>query len=76
MLQQTYADNIGSINFDDGIQPVEPMSNNEYSDFLSNSIDYFNSIGDFNSAGLCEQQMMMLDYCDANDLNFYDSIIS
>lgn len=76
MLQQTYADNIGNINFDDGIQPIEPMSNNEYSDFLNNSIDYFNSIGDFNSASLCEQQMMMLDYCDANDLNFYDSIIS
>jgi hypothetical protein len=75
ILQQTYIDNLDNINFYGISQPMEPVSNIEYSDFLNSSIDYFSSIGDTTSAILCEQQMMMLDYCDANNLNFYNSFM-
>ena len=45
-------------------------SNESYEDFLHGSIDYFNSIGDFDSAILCQQQLMMVDYCDNYDIDF------
>lgn len=52
------------------------MQNDLYGNFLHDSIDYFNTMGDFNSAMLCEQQMMMLDYCDGNNLDFYSTFYS
>ena len=76
MMQQTYTNNIDNINFDEISQPMGPVSNLEYWEFLNSSIDYFNSIGDTTSAMFCEQQMMMVDYCDANSLSFYDNFIS
>lgn len=55
---------------------IDPISNTDYNDFLSGSIDYFNSIGDYNSAAYCQQQQMMLDFCDTHDIDFYSAFMS
>lgn len=73
MMQHTYQDNLNMINFNDmpnGIDYADLNSNQAYEDFLHGSIDYFNSIGDFDSAMLCQQQLMMVDYCDNYDIDF------
>lgn len=73
MMQQTYNDNLSEINFNEipnGVDYSQIDSNQAYEDFLHNSIDYFNSIGDFDSATLCQQQLMMVDYCDNYDIDF------
>lgn len=73
MMQHTYQDNLNMINFNDmpnGIDYVDLNSNQAYEDFLHGSIEYFNSIGDFDSALLCQQQLMMVDYCDNYDIDF------
>lgn len=73
MMQHTYQDNLNMINFNDmpnGIDYADLSSNQAYEDFLHGSIDYFNSIGDFDSALLCQQQLMMVDYCDNYDIDF------
>lgn len=45
-------------------------TNNDYCGFLQNSYDNFMNLGDTHSAMLCDQQMMMLDYCDSYDIDF------
>lgn len=73
MMQHTYQDNLNMINFNDmpnGIDYADLNSNQAYEDFLHGSIEYFNSIGDFDSALLCQQQLMMIDYCDNYDIDF------
>lgn len=73
MMQQTYQDNLNMINFNEmpnGIDYADLNSNQDYENFLHGSIDYFNSIGDFDSAMLCQQQLMMVDYCDSYDIDF------
>lgn len=73
MMQQTYHDNLSEINFDEipnGMDYSQIDSNQAYEDFLHNSIDYFNSVGDFDSAMLCQQQLMMVDYCESYDIDF------
>lgn len=73
MMQHTYQDNLNMINFNDmpnGIDYADLNSNQAYEDFLHGSIEYFNSIGDFDSALLCQQQLMMVDYCDNYDIDF------
>lgn len=55
---------------------IDPISNTNYNDFLSGSIDYFNSIGDYNSTAYCQQQQMMLDFCDTHDIDFYTAFMS
>lgn len=73
MMQQTYQDNLGLINFSEvpnGINYAVLNSNQDYENFLHGSIDYFNSIGDFDSAMLCQQQLMMIGYCDNYDIDF------
>lgn len=73
MMQQTYHDNLSLINFNDmpnGSDYTDFSTNQDYQDFLHGSIDYFNSIGDFDSAMLCQQQLMMVDYCDNYDIDF------
>lgn len=73
MMQQTYQDNLSMINFDDmpnGMDYANLDSNQDYENFLHGSIDYFNSIGDLDSVMLCEQQLMMVDYCDNYDIDF------
>lgn len=73
MMQQTYQDNLELINFDgmpNGIDYAGFNNNQDYKDFLQGSIDYFNSIEDFDSAMFCQQQLMMVDYCDNYDIDF------
>lgn len=55
---------------------IDPISNTDYNDFLSGSIDYFNSVGDYNSVAYCQQQQMMLDFCDTHDIDFYTAFMS
>lgn len=51
--------------------------NNElYGDFLHDSINYFDTVGDLDSSLYCEQQLMILDYCDSCDIDFYDTFFS
>lgn len=78
MMQQTYQDNLGYINFNE--LPNYPdistaMSNQDYESYLHGSIDYFNSVGDFDSAMLCQQQLMMVDYCDNFDIDFCSTFL-
>lgn len=78
MMQQTYQDNLSMINFDDmpnGMDYATLNSNQDYENFLHGSIDYFNSIGDLDSAMLCEQQLMMVDYCDNYDIDFCSTFL-
>lgn len=73
MLQQTYADNLNNINFNDlpnGMDYNTLNSNEDYEAFLHGTIDYFNSVGDYDSAMLCQQQLMMIDYCDNHSIDF------
>lgn len=51
----------------------DSFNNSYYEDFLHNSIDYFNSVGDYNSALYCQQQLHILDYCDCCNVDFYDT---
>lgn len=55
---------------------IDPISNMDYNEFLNGSIDYFCSIGDYNSAAYCQQQQMMLDFCDSHDIDFYSAFMS
>lgn len=78
MMQHTYQDNLGYINFNE--LPNYPdistaMSNQDYESYLHGSIDYFNSVGDFDSAMLCQQQLMMVDYCDNFDIDFCSTFL-
>lgn len=78
MMQQTYQDNLSLINFNE--LPNYPdintaMSNQDYESYLHGSIDYFNSVGDFDSAMLCQQQLMMVDYCDNYDIDFCSTFL-
>lgn len=55
---------------------MTPITNEDYNDFLNGSIEYFNSIGDYNSVAYCQQQQMMLDFCDTHNLDFYSTFMS
>lgn len=80
-LLNTYYDNINQINFSPemswetfaDINGYDIISNDYYGDFLQNSIDYFNAIGDYNSVLYCEQQLHILNYCDSYDIDFYNT---
>lgn len=52
---------------------LQQMTNESYSDYLNHLVDDFNNLHDMHSAMLCEQQLMMLDYCNGNSLEFYDT---
>ena len=80
-LVNTYYDSINQINFSPemswdtfaDMNGYDTISNDYYEDFLHDSIDYFNAIGDYNSALYCEQQLHILNYCDSYDVDFYDT---
>lgn len=57
------------------INNIPNFSNLEYSAFLNHSILNFRAVGDMQSAMYCEQQHMMLDFCDNFDYNFYDTFM-
>ena len=52
---------------------ISMMTNANYSDFLNHSIADFIDMGDMQSAMYCDQQMMMLDYCNNFGYDFYDT---
>lgn len=52
---------------------IPVMTNADYNDFLNHSIADFTAMGDMQSAMYCEQQMMMLDYCNNFGYDFYDT---
>lgn len=52
---------------------IDVCSNEVYADFLCDSIGYFEAIGDYDSYNYCSQQLLMLDYCDYSDINFYET---
>ena len=80
-LVNTYYDSINQINFSPemswdtfaDMNGYDTISNGYHEDFLHDSIDYFNAIGDYNSALYCEQQLHILNYCDSYDVDFYDT---
>lgn len=80
-LLDTYNNGMNQINFSPEVSwdtfantnGYASFNNSYYEDFLHNSIDYFNSIGDYNSALYCQQQLHILDYCDSCDVDFYDT---
>lgn len=51
------------------------FSNIEYGQFLDQSILDFQSMGDFQSVMYCEQQHMLLDFCNHYGFSFYDSFM-
>lgn len=77
----TYYNSIEQINFNSemswdtyaDLHSYEVLTNDSYTEFLHDSIDYFNAIGDYNSALYCEQQLHILDYCQNYDVNFYNT---
>lgn len=78
MMQGTYDFGLSQINFDPMnnwdnyamMNNIPMMTNNYYNDFLNQSIMDFTAMGDMQSAMYCEQQMMMLDYCNNFGLDF------
>lgn len=71
-MLHTFQDNIGQIDFNTIGASVSDYNTSatDYASFLNHSIDDFNAIGDSDSALLCQQQLMMVDYCDCNGLDF------
>lgn len=55
------------------INNVDVCDNNVYADFLCDSIGYFEAVNDYESYNYCTQQLLILDYCDYSDINFYDT---
>lgn len=55
------------------VHDYDTFSNDVYADFLCESIDYFDAIGDFDSYDYCSQQLFILDYCDYSGIDFYDT---
>lgn len=55
------------------VNGLDFMTNHDYSNFLDQSIMNFQMMGDYNSMAICEQQHMMLDYCNEFGLDFYDT---
>lgn len=80
MMHDTYDfgfNQLANLNAGQMINPdMLPISNGDYNDLLNGSIEYFNSIGDFYAVGYCQQQQMMLDFCDAHDLDFHSAFMS
>ena len=80
-MVDTYNNSINQINFTPELSwdsyadtnGYDMLNNAYYEDFLHNSIDYFNAVGDYNSALYCEQQLHILDYCDSCDVDFYNT---
>ncbi len=80
-MANTYSNGIEQINFNPEMSwdsyadthSYDTLTNDSYTDFLHDSIDYFNAIGDNNSVLYCEQQLHILDYCQNHNVDFYDT---
>lgn len=49
------------------------VSNLDYSNYLNDTVQSLYAIGDFQNAGILDQQLFMIDYCNEYNLNFYDT---
>ena len=80
-IVNTYCNGVEQINFTPEMSwnsyaethSYDTLTNDNYTDFLHDSIDYFNAIGDNNSALYCEQQLHILDYCQNYNVDFFDT---
>ena len=83
-MAHTYNEGMELINFTPDLDwyhyaemnDISMISNMNYSDFLDQSILDFQAMGDPMSAMYCEQQHMMLDFCDQYGLDFHDTFMS
>lgn len=50
------------------------ITNDDYANFLTNSIGMYDPMSNIQSIDFCNQQMMMLDYCNCNKLDFGNEI--
>ena len=72
-MKQTFQDNFMHIDFNaigTAIDTIDTSNVTAYELFLNDSINDFNAVGDYDSASLCQQQLMMVDFCDCNGLDF------
>lgn len=49
------------------------FSNMDYANYLGDTVQTLYAAGDFYNAGILDQQMFMMDYCNGYNLNFYDT---
>lgn len=52
---------------------VGEFSNVDYSNYINDTIQSLYATGDFFNAGILDQQQLMIDYCNSNNLNFYET---
>lgn len=79
----TFNEGMGYINFTPSndwnhyalMNDIPMFSNIDYASFLDQSVLDFQAMGDMQSAMYCEQQHMMLDFCDHFGYNFYDTFM-
>ena len=57
------------------LNDISMFTNLDYANFLNQSIMDFQALGDMQSVMYCEQQHMMLDFCDHFGFSFYDSFM-
>ena len=80
---ETYNNGLNFIDFTSGngwndyaaFNDLSMCSNANYSEFLNQSISDFQVNGDLLSAMYCEQQQMMLDFCNQFGFDFYDTFM-
>lgn len=51
------------------------FTNQDYSNYLNDTITNLYSMGDFGNASILDQQQFMLNYCNGYNMNFYDTFI-
>lgn len=49
------------------------FTNEDYSNYLSHTIDALYEAGDFQNAAILDQQHHMMDYCNSQNINFHDT---
>lgn len=82
-MGETFNNGLDFINFTPGndwnhfvaFNDLSMLTNMDYANFLDQSIMDFNAIGDLQSVTYCEQQHMMLDFCDHFGFNFCDTFM-
>lgn len=82
-MYDTYGNGLNYINFypdNDwnhyaALHDISLPTNELYNDFLEQSIIDFQAINDLQSAMYCEQQQMMLEFCDQYGFDFYNTFM-
>lgn len=54
---------------------VGNFSNQDYSNYLTDTISDLYDAGDFENASILDQQQFMLNYCNGYNINFYDTFL-